>query len=56
MEDLAVDGEFSRPEISTLESALAYGLGLHRGRVFMDLWDMPAAARLAEMNLRQTIL
>jgi radical SAM enzyme (TIGR01210 family) len=59
MEDLAANGEFSRPEVSTLESALAYGLRLQRGRVFADLWDMAPgkrAARLAEMNLRQTIL
>jgi hypothetical protein len=56
---LAVNGEFSPPGISTLECAFAYGLGLHRGRVFIDLWDMPPGervARLAEMNLRQTIL
>ncbi len=59
MEDLAANGEFSRPDVSTLESAFAYGLGLHRGRVFVDLWDTPLderMARLAEMNLRQTIL
>jgi radical SAM enzyme (TIGR01210 family) len=59
MEELAANGDLSRPEISTLESAFAYGLGLHRGRVFVDLWDMPPnqrVVRLTEMNLRQTIL
>jgi radical SAM enzyme (TIGR01210 family) len=59
MEDLAANGNFSPPEVSTLESAFAYGLGLHRGRVFVDLWDMAQnerVTRLAEMNLRQTIL
>jgi hypothetical protein len=59
MEDLAANGDFSRPAVSTLESAFTYGLGLRRGRVFVDLWDTPPderVARLAEMNLRQTIL
>jgi radical SAM enzyme (TIGR01210 family) len=59
MEALAANGDFSRPDASTVESAFVYGLGLHRGRVFVDLWDMPKdgrTARLAEMNLRQTIL
>jgi radical SAM enzyme (TIGR01210 family) len=56
MEDLAASGDFSRPEVSTVESAFAYGLGLRRGRVFVDLWDMPRNERLAEMNLRQAIL
>jgi radical SAM enzyme (TIGR01210 family) len=58
MEALAANGEFSPPGVSILESAFAYGLGLHRGRVFVDLWGMPPderLARLAEMNLRQTI-
>jgi archaeosine synthase beta-subunit len=59
MEALAANGDFSQPDVSTLESAFAYGLGLQRGRVFVDLWDVPPderVARLAEMNLRQTIL
>lgn len=59
MEDLAASADFSPPEIATLESAFTYGLGLHRGRVFVDLWDLAPddrVARLAEMNLRQMIL
>ena len=59
MEALAANGDFSRPAASTVESAFAYGLRLRRGRVFVDLWDMPddeRTARLAEMNLRQAIL
>jgi radical SAM enzyme (TIGR01210 family) len=67
MEALAARGEFAPPRISTLETALAYGIKLGRGRVFADLWDLqrfaacadcfPArAARLGEMNQRQAIL
>jgi archaeosine synthase beta-subunit len=66
MEALAKRGEFMPPKLATLEAALAYGIGLGRGRVFADLWDLqrfaacetcfPArAARLGEMNLRQAI-
>jgi len=67
MDALARRGEFSSPRLSTLETAMAYGLSLKRGRVFADLWDLerfvdcPAcsakrAARLCAMNLQQTIL
>jgi radical SAM enzyme (TIGR01210 family) len=64
LEALSTRGEFSMPRLSTLEAAAAYGIGLRRGRVFADLWDLerfagcrhcfPArAARLQDMNLRQ---
>ncbi len=59
MEALAANGEFSPPSLPAIESAFAYGLGLRRGRVFVDLWDMlpdQRVERLREMNLRQTIL
>jgi tetracycline 7-halogenase / FADH2 O2-dependent halogenase len=39
MEALAANGEFSPPNIGTLEAAMTYGLSLKRGRVFVDLWD-----------------
>lgn len=66
LEALAKDGQFSPPKLSTLEGAAEYGLGLRRGRVFADLWDLekfsdcaacfPARqARLREMNLSQSI-
>lgn len=66
MEALASRGEFSPPGLKTLEAASAYGVGLKRGRVFADLWDLerfagcpdcfPArSARLREMNLRQEV-
>ncbi len=67
LEKLAENGEFSPPKLATLEVVLDYGIGLKRGRVFADLWDLekfsdcPACfeqrrARLHEENLRQVIL
>ena len=67
MEELASLGNFSPPSLATLEAAHAYGIDLHRGRVFADLWDLkPGAdcphchparvARLREMSVRQQIL
>jgi len=67
MEVLAASGDFSPPSLATLESALAYGIGLGRGRVFADLWDVQQqagcaschetrVARLERMNLEQTVL
>jgi len=63
---LMKDGQFSPPDLNTLEHAAAYGVQLKRGRVFADLWDLerfatcticfPArASRLRKMNLQQEI-
>ena len=65
LETLAARGEFSPPKLATLEAALDYGIGLKRGRVFADLWDLEKFSdckecferrrtRLHEMNLRQS--
>jgi hypothetical protein len=40
MEMLEQRGEFVRPTLATMETAMAYGLNLKRGRVFADLWDL----------------
>jgi hypothetical protein len=57
--------KFVPPSLATLEAAMEYGLGLERGRVFADLWELrPAcahcyaqrAARLRQMNLQQVVL
>lgn len=67
MEELAATGEFSPPQLTTVEAAAEYGIRLGRGRVFVDLWQMNAIsqcpdcrerriARLHSMNLQQTIL
>ena len=65
-EELAAQGHFAPPRLATLEAAMAYGLGLKRGRIFSDLWETrhliscshcrdQRVARLAHMNLHQTI-
>ena len=65
LETLAARGEFSPPKLATLEAALDYGIGLKRGRVFADLWDLEKfsdckecferrRARLHEINLQQS--
>lgn len=67
IEALAQRGEFSPPKLASLEASLACGIGLNRGRVLADLWDLQRfsecafcfrarAERLRQMNLHQTIL
>ncbi len=67
LDALALRGEFSPPTLAALEAALDFGLGLRRGRVFADLWDLERfrrcgacfperAARLADANRRQEVL
>lgn len=66
MEALAADGEFVPPSLKVVEAAANYGVGLRRGRVFADLWDVKSGSecrfcfqerveRLREMNLRQKV-
>lgn len=66
LEALAEQGEFSPPKLATLEAAADYGVGLGRGRVFADGWDLeqfsdcghcfPARqARLLGMNMTQEV-
>lgn len=67
MEQLAVAGHFESPTLRSLEQVHEIGIGMQRGRVFVDLWDAErltacprcSAARrerLDQMNLAQTIL
>jgi archaeosine synthase beta-subunit len=64
MERLRVEGLWAPPRLESLEQVLEYGVGLQRGRVFADLWDIeklfqcprcgPARARrLDAMNREQ---
>ncbi len=57
-------GHFAPPRLESLEEVLEYGVGLRRGRVFADLWDVARffscancgpsrPARLHSMNLTQ---
>jgi archaeosine synthase beta-subunit len=61
---LMQSGDFAPPELQTVEDALEYGIGIKRGRVFLDLWDIRRVvacpqcreqriARLANMNQSQ---
>jgi hypothetical protein len=66
MEQLAEKGVFTHPDIHSLEKVLEYGIGLRRGRVFADVWDLGLFSnceictgrrtdRLIEMNLNQKV-
>jgi radical SAM enzyme (TIGR01210 family) len=66
MEVLKEQGQFSPPDIRSLEKVLEYGIDLKAGRVFADTWDLglfstcskcldQRTARLTEMNLTQKI-
>jgi len=67
LDALSAGGLFAEPRLSVLEEALDFGLGLRRGRVFADLWDLARfrrcaacfdarAARLADANRSQRAL
>ena len=64
MDMLQRQGVYEKPKLAELQSVVAYGVGLRRGRVFADLWDVErftdcprcAAARAAaleQMNATQ---
>ncbi len=66
MDILMERGDFSLPEIHSLETVLEYGISLNAGRVFADVWDLDLfssckkcfnqrAGRLTAMNLNQRI-
>ena len=66
LEALEQTGQWSPPRLSTLERATDYGVGLGRGRVFADLWDLERFStcatcldtrreRLQQMNLTQIV-
>jgi len=67
LDHLETEGYFRQPSIPSLEQVLEYGIGLNKGLVFADLWDlerfstcgnckMSRQDRLQKMNLRQEIL
>ena len=66
MDFLMKKGDFSLPDIRSLETVLKYGIGLKSGRVFADVWNLgifstctkcldERTGRLVEMNLSQEI-
>jgi archaeosine synthase beta-subunit len=67
LDALAALGQFSEPSLEALEEATEYGVGLKRGRVFADLWDLERFSsceacfpqrlrRLREMNHTQQVI
>lgn len=67
MDRLQAASEFSPPTLRSLEEVVAYGMGLRKGRVFADLWDIQSTGscpqcgpqrinRLHAMNLSQSVL
>ncbi len=66
MDLLMEKGDFSLPDIHSLETVLEYGISLNVGRVFADVWDLglfsncnkcidQRTSRLTAMNLSQEI-
>lgn len=67
MEQFASSGNFTPPGLAVLEDAQDYGLSLHAGRVFVDMWEIERVPsdnccriqrsdRIQQMNLSQRIL
>lgn len=66
LDTLAAQGFFQQPTIGSLERVVAYGIGLQKGLVFADLWDLERFSscglcfdlrreRLLQMNLEQRV-
>ena len=66
MDLLKEKGLFTPPHIQSLEKVLDYGIGLKRGRVFADTWDLglfsscnvcrdKRITRITEINMSQRI-
>lgn len=64
MDHLLQSGEFLLPSLCSLEKVLEYGIGLRKGRVFADTWDLELfsdckecyekrTSRIKNMNLSQ---
>jgi archaeosine synthase beta-subunit len=67
LDQLAAKRLFAEPSIPSLEEVLEYGLGLKKGLVFADLWDLERFSscdlcfdsrkeRLTQMNLSQELV
>lgn len=67
LDHLETEGYFRQPSIHSLEQVLKYGIGLKKGMIFADLWDLERfdlcescfasrRNRLVQMNLDQEIL
>jgi len=67
LDQLQKRGDFTPPNLKSMESALVAGLAMNRGRVFMDLWDVQQFVtchrcssdrqnRILQMNQTQTVI
>jgi radical SAM enzyme (TIGR01210 family) len=67
LDKLAIDRYFGEPSIHSLEQVVEYGIGLKKGLVFADLWDLERFStckhcflsrkeRLNQMNLTQELM
>lgn len=67
LDHLSSQGYFEQPSIGSLERVVAYGIGLRKGLVFADLWDLERFSacdrcfddrkeRLQQINLQQLVL
>ena len=45
LDKLALEGYFQEPAIHSLERVIEYGIGLQKGLVFADLWDLERFSR-----------
>jgi len=45
LDKLALEGYFQEPAIHSLERVIEYGIGLQKGQVFADLWDLERFSR-----------
>ena len=50
MERLRAEGLWAPPRLESLEEVLEYGVGLRRGRVFADLWDIEKLLSLSALR------
>lgn len=66
MDRLQEQGHFEPPSLGSMESVAEYGVGLRRGRVFLDVWDIERfyacrtcgpsrGERLREINFSQNV-
>jgi len=67
LDKLALDAYFQEPAIQSLERVIEYGIGVQKGQVFADLWDLERFSRcdscfasrklrLTQTNLTQVLM
>ena len=67
LDKLALEGYFQEPAIQSLERVIEYGIGLQKGQVFADLWNLERFSRcdscfasrklrLTQTNLTQVLM